>query len=136
MSDYSYDCIVVDVHDGDTIKVDLDLGFDMWIKSLSLRLYGINAPELNTPAGKVSAAFLKKLLPVGTACVVETIKDKQEKYGRILAKITVKTPAGKGLVGIDGGVMKQLSQLTINVNDCLVENKMALPWDGQGAKPV
>lgn len=38
---YEYRAIVTDIYDGDTITVDIDLGFHAWQKNMKLRLYGI-----------------------------------------------------------------------------------------------
>lgn len=69
---------VVDVHDGDTVYLDIDLGFDHLISAkdwnghprLACRVLGINAPELSTTAGKAAAQYAKNLLPVGTEVLV------------------------------------------------------------------
>lgn len=83
---YQYTATVIRVVDGDTVHLDVDLGFDIKRKD-SFRLYGINAPERSTEAGKVSKAWLEKMLPVGTSVRVNTFKDKREKYGRFLATL-------------------------------------------------
>lgn len=85
---YVYNAIVSSIYDGDTIKVDIDLGFDFWWKEVSLRLYGINTPEIRgpeRPRGLVSKTWLEEKIPVGTEILVETIKDRKGKYGRYLA---------------------------------------------------
>ena len=41
---YTYNAIVKDVLDGDTVKVDIDLGFGVWLNSQVVRLARINAP--------------------------------------------------------------------------------------------
>jgi endonuclease YncB( thermonuclease family) len=115
MSDYRYDAVVKAVHDGDTVTVDVDLGFDTWIHALKVRLYGLNAPELNTPEGKKSQAYLATLIPVGISVVIETQKDKQEKYGRWLATIFLNDA---------------------NVNGKLIADGYAKPYFGVGPKPV
>jgi endonuclease YncB( thermonuclease family) len=66
-----YPARVQTVHDGDTIYLDIDLGFDHLISArdfdghprLACRVYGINAPELSTEAGKAAALFAQTLLP-------------------------------------------------------------------------
>jgi endonuclease YncB( thermonuclease family) len=65
-------------YDGDTFVLDIDLGFDHLISGLDwdggerlrCRVFGINAPEMNTAAGKAAAAYAAQLLPVGTQCQV------------------------------------------------------------------
>lgn len=41
---YHYRARLVSVYDGDTIRVDLDLGMGIWRNNIALRLYGINTP--------------------------------------------------------------------------------------------
>jgi micrococcal nuclease len=43
---YTYKAAVIDVTDGDTIVVDIDLGFGVWLRKQSIRMAKINAPEL------------------------------------------------------------------------------------------
>ena len=45
---YEYRCKVLRVVDGDTVDVDIDLGFDVVLKKQRVRLHGINAPESRT----------------------------------------------------------------------------------------
>ena len=90
---YDYRAQLVKVVDGDTIDVDIDLGFHVHAHE-RVRLNGINAPELHSkdPAererGKAATEHLKTLIMGEGQLVVTTVLDKQEKYGRFLAKIT------------------------------------------------
>ena len=45
---YEYKCKMVKVIDGDTIDVDIDLGFGVWMQKQRIRLYGIDTPESRT----------------------------------------------------------------------------------------
>ena len=45
---YEYRCTVVKIIDGDTVDVDIDLGFGVWMKKQRIRLYGIDTPESRT----------------------------------------------------------------------------------------
>ena len=89
---YEYEATVISVTDGDTIRLDIDLGFNMVIKNTPIRLTGINAPEKNTPEGRVAKTYLKELLPPGTQLILHSQKDKTEKYGRILGILTYNNP--------------------------------------------
>jgi micrococcal nuclease len=110
---YQYNARVVSVHDGDSVTLDVDLGFGVWKRGEKFRLYGpdpngkqgMNAPEMNTPEGRAARDYLIRLLsfpplPTGTPTtiyrplVVFTVKDEQEKYGRYLAVI--------GFLTVDG----------------------------------
>ena len=86
---YEYRAKVVKVYDGDTITVDLDLGFDITAKKTKLRLANIDAPELrgeDRPAGIASRDRLRELI-LGKNVRVKTFKDKKGKYGRYIAVV-------------------------------------------------
>lgn len=88
---YRYVALITDVHDGDSVTADIDLGFKTWQRGVKIRLLGINAPELNTYAGKTVAAWLRAEL-LGKVVQIETVKNKSnvdqtEKYGRWLGTI-------------------------------------------------
>lgn len=89
----TYKAIVEKVIDGDTIKMSIDLGFRIWIKA-NCRLYGINAPELNSKdedernRAKQSVSHLSELVTVGEKYNI--ISHELDKYGRPLVTILVK----------------------------------------------
>jgi micrococcal nuclease len=91
---YHYRAVVTDVHDGDTVTVDIDLGFHVWVRGEHIRFAGIDAPELHGDTkvqGEASRDFLRDLV-LNKQVIIETIKapdggDKQEKYGRYLGVI-------------------------------------------------
>ena len=63
---YEYNCKMVRVVDGDTVDVDIDLGFGVWMRNQRIRMYGIDTPESRTSDpiekiyGKAATAFLVK----------------------------------------------------------------------------
>jgi micrococcal nuclease len=78
------------VVDGDTIDVDIDLGFDISFSS-RVRLAGIDTPESRTTdkmekaLGLEAKAYLKHEIESAKKVVIKTEKmDSSEKYGRIL----------------------------------------------------
>ena len=78
------------VVDGDTIDVDIDLGFDISFSS-RVRLAGIDTPESRTSdkleksLGLESKTYLKNAIEAAKTVVIKTEKmDSSEKYGRIL----------------------------------------------------
>jgi len=112
---YHYRAIVTNVYDGDTCTVDIDLGLNTWVRGEKLRLYRIDAPELRggeRPKGLISRDFLKEQID-GKKIIIQTIKDRREKYGRYLAEIWL--PKGDGD--------------PINVNDLLVAKGFAIYKD-------
>lgn len=120
---HEYRATLVDLIDGDSIRLDVDLGFSIR-QRMSLRLYGIDTPEIvgaSRAAGLAAKDFLYGLLRDSEAgtfrpLTIKTFKDKGDKYGRILALL---------FVGDD----------PIPVNDKLVAAGHAKPYFGDGPKP-
>ena len=86
---YQYKAQVKSVIDADTIDVLIDLGFGVHTMQ-RLRLYGIDAPEMKTEAGKIAKEYVKSVLLGADASMfvyVRTFKDKKDKYGRKLAVV-------------------------------------------------
>lgn len=73
-----YPAVVADVHDGDTLTLIIDLGFNIAFRS-ACRCYGINAPELATPEGKTALAYALTLIKPSDSCTV--ISHGWDKYG-------------------------------------------------------
>jgi len=90
---YEYNFKLVKVVDGDTIDVDIDLGFGTWLRNQRIRMMGIDAPESRTSDkeekvyGLLAKEKLKTLLANGKT--LRTFKDEKGKYGRILADVIV-----------------------------------------------
>ena len=81
---------VNNVVDGDTIDVDIDLGFDISFSS-RVRLAGIDTPESRTKdlaekkLGLEAKEYVKSKIKDAKEVVIKTEKmDSSEKYGRIL----------------------------------------------------
>ena len=104
---YIYRVIVTRVVDGDTVDVDIDLGFNEYKKD-RVRLMGIDTPESRTrnlkekALGLQSKARLKELIASAPlinkkrgkkAVFLKTTKDGKGKFGRILGEIF--TPEGE-----------------------------------------
>ena len=107
--------------DGDTVDVDIDLGFDMIFSKQRIRLYGIDTPESRTRDkeekfyGKLAAQFLKDQCKKGSCITLRTYLDKKGKYGRILGEIIV-----------DG----------VNINQLMIEEHMAVEYYGQSKTDI
>lgn len=89
---FTYKAHIEDVVDGDTLDLSVDLGFGVFYK-MRVRLYGVNTPETRTTddiekaAGLAAKEFTKTWAKNNPEIFVKTIKDKKEKFGRILAEI-------------------------------------------------
>ena len=88
---YEYNCKVLRVLDGDTLDVDIDLGFSITLRKQRIRMYGIDTPESRTRdkeekvRGLLSKGFLKEFCPVGGTIIL--ISHGKGKFGRILGEI-------------------------------------------------
>ena len=88
---YEYKATVIKVYDGDTITVDFDLGFGIVLKKQTIRLFGINTPEVRgaeKATGIVSRDALRQRI-LGKQVTIKTSKDKKGKYGRWLGEVFV-----------------------------------------------
>ena len=92
MFQYNYE--LRKVHDGDTIYIDIDLGFNVWLKNKHIRILNIDTPEIRTSnqlekeAGLLVRDFVSGLLT--DSKINEFISFGSEgKYGRILGDFSV-----------------------------------------------
>ncbi len=72
-------CRVIEVVDGDTLHASCDN-----LKTITIRLYGADAPEMNQPSGPMARAALGTLL-VGQNLTVQPID--KDRYGRLVAQV-------------------------------------------------
>jgi len=92
---YEYQCRILRVIDGDTVDIDIDLGFGVWMHRERVRLHGIDTPESRTrdleekKFGLLAKTYVRDHLPVGSIQTLITIKDGKGKFGRILGKFRV-----------------------------------------------
>jgi len=96
---YEYKAKLLKVIDGDTVDVDIDLGFGVWLRNERVRIMGIDTPESRT-RNKLEKLFglaakkrLKELLNTKDL-VLKTFKgrggeDAKGKFGRILGDFNV-----------------------------------------------
>lgn len=117
---YTYRATVRRVVDGDTIRVDVDLGFGLVNRGedaggLSVRILGINARESYQAGGPEAKAHLEQLLPIGARVLMRTVK--VDKYGGRY-DAAVELPDGRDLAAT------------------LVGGGWASAWDGVGSRPL
>ena len=93
---YEYRATLLKVVDGDTVDVDIDLGFGVVFANQRIRLYGIDTPESRTrddeekKFGKLASQFLVDHLP--TTFTLRTRLDGKGKFGRILGELVTYYP--------------------------------------------
>lgn len=94
--EYKYNVKIKKVVDGDTVDIDIDLGFGVWVHKERVRIMGIDTPESRT-SNKVEKLFglaakdaLKSLLPIGSMQVLVIAEyDAKGKFGRILGDFEI-----------------------------------------------
>jgi micrococcal nuclease len=124
---YEYRCKILRVVDGDTVDVDIDLGFGIWMHKERIRLHGIDTPESRTrdleekKYGLLAKKQMQFFLPVGSMQTLVTTKDKAGKFGRILGKFLIYDKTTD-------------SQMT--VNDWMVREHHAVAYHGQSKEDI
>lgn len=109
---------VREVIDGDTFRGDVDLGFFTWSRQ-SCRLAGINAPDHGEGGREEAKAELARVLALGPV-TVESVR--ADKFAGRFDAVVIVAPA-------DGSA-------PIIVNNWLVRQGYAVPWDGTGKRPL
>jgi len=88
---YCYKATCTSVYDGDSITLDINLGFNMVMHNQKIRLLGINTPEIRgdeRESGLISPHRLRELIE-GKDVLMLSHRDKTGKYGRWLATIYI-----------------------------------------------
>lgn len=85
---FEYSATLLSIVDGDTLKLEVDLGFHVRVREV-FRLARLNCPELLTLEGMKARLFVAGLLQQTTALRVTTRR--AEKYGRWLAELDYQT---------------------------------------------
>ena len=86
---YTYTPAVKRVIDGDTFVCDIDLGFGIWLHDKSVRVAHVNCPERDTPEGEAAKVYTTNMLHQAKAITVCIKEHKGDKFGRILAEVTL-----------------------------------------------
>lgn len=122
---YEYRAKVNRVVDGDTVDVDIDLGFGTWLRNERVRIMGIDTPESRTRDlaekifGLASKKRLKEILgeePILKTFAAKDGEDMKGKFGRILGDFII----------ADGRFVTQI----------LIEEGHAVPYHGQNKADV
>jgi len=121
---FEYKCKLIKIIDGDTIDVDIDLGFGVWLRNQRIRMYGIDTPESRTrdleekKYGLAAKAFLTEMLD-DSHLILKTHKDERGKFGRIL-----------------GEVWRTTNFADQSINDYMIEKHHAVAYYGQSKDDI
>ena len=90
---FEYNFNLVKIVDGDTVDIDIDLGFGVWLKNQRIRIMGIDTPESRTsdPIEKKYGLLAKdQVIKYLANCTkFRSYKDEKGKFGRILGDFEV-----------------------------------------------
>ena len=124
---HEYRCKILRVVDGDTVDVDIDLGFGVWMHKERIRLYGIDTPESRTrdleekKYGLMAKEAVKNFLLIGSTQTLVTIKDKTGKFGRILGKFLI---------------YDKKTDREMTLNEWLIREHHAVEYHGQSKEDI
>lgn len=121
---YQYKAKILKVLDGDTVDIDLDLGFNIVLSNQRVRMAGIDTPESRTTdkeekiRGTLSKKKLAEKLPIGSYVTIETQKsdNNDDKFGRILAIFILEDKT--------------------NLNQWMIDNNYAVLYQGENKELV
>ncbi len=99
---YEYRATILKHVDADTTRVNIDLGLDVTVRA-TIRWANINAPEISTPEGEDALSALQTMLPEGSRCIIRTVKDRREKYGRYLGTFILEDGTNMNIWMVDNG---------------------------------
>jgi len=138
---YEYRATVINVVDGDTVDVDIDLGFGIILRDERVRIMGIDAPESRTSDkvedifGELAKARVKELLQGGDEIVLKTEvnrdgEDMKGKFGRILGDFIVKDRMLTDMLIEEGHAVKYYGQNKADVETAHLANRQKLLHEG------
>ena len=123
---YEYRAELIKLVDGDTVDVDIDLGFGVWLRNERVRIMGIDTPESRT-SDKVEKLFglaaknrVKKMLEKNVVLKTFAAKDGEDmkgKFGRILGDFYIES---------EGKLLTEV----------MIEEGHAVPYHGQSKDDI
>lgn len=120
---HEYRCVITKVVDGDTVDIDIDLGFGVWLRKQRVRMYGIDTPESRTrdleekKYGLAAKQFLTNMLDDSGGIKLKS--HGKGKFGRIL-----------------GELWRTTNYADKSINEYMVEKHHAAPYHGQSKQDI
>ena len=124
---YEYRATLLKIVDGDTVDVDIDLGFGVVLTNQRIRLYGIDTPESRTrdleekKCGKLAAKYIEEHIQVSSTFNLRTRLDGKGKYGRILGELICFVPE---------------FDREMSLNDAMITKNLAVKYFGQSKSDI
>jgi len=122
---FEYNFKLVKVVDGDTVDIDIDLGFGVWLKDQRIRLMGIDTPESRTrddEEKKFGLLAKEEVIKYLANCKkFKSFKDEKGKFGRILG---------------DFEVYDNRSGRWMGLSEALIQNHYGVKYMGQAKDKI
>lgn len=129
---YEYKCKILKVIDGDTVDIDIDLGFDVVLTNQRVRMFGIDTPESRTrdkeekKFGLLSKKYVLDKLPKGSIQTLKTQIDRdgddaRGKFGRILGSFIV---------------YDSIEDRQCTINEMMIRDGYAVAYHGQNKDDI
>ena len=124
---YEYRATLLKIVDGDTVDVDIDLGFGVVLSNQRIRLYGIDTPESRTrdleekKCGKLAAKYIEDHIKVSSTFTLRSKLGAKGKYGRILGELVCFVPE---------------FDREMSLNDAMIVKKLAVKYHGQSKDDI
>jgi len=100
---WSYPATVVRIIDGDSYRVECDLGFRI-AHTVTVRIARIDCPAIGTPEGIEARRFVSEIMPPGTLVLLQSRS--LDKYGRCLGSIVLPDERSLETVLLESGHAK------------------------------
>lgn len=121
---YEYKAKFKKVIDGDTLILDIDLGFNIVLSNQNVRLIGIDTPESRSKDkiekifGILSKKAVEEFMKAEDEIIIQTVfnDDNEDKFGRILGKI--------------------ITSSKVCLNDWLIKFNYAVPYNGENKELI
>jgi micrococcal nuclease len=119
---YEYSATLRKIVDGDTVDVDIDLGFGIVFANQRIRLYGIDTPESRTrdleekKCGKLAAKYIEDHISLDSSFTLRTRLDGKGKFGRILGELICYVPE---------------FDREMSLNTAMIQKHLAVEYHGQ-----
>ncbi len=133
---FEYRCAILGVVDGDTVDVDIDLGFGVWLRKERVRIMGIDTPESRTSNGveKLFGLAAKKRLAeiLGETSTLRTQKPgkSDEKFGRILGDFVIGEKTAGAILIEEGHAVPYFGDAKENSQDAHAINRVRILNEG------
>lgn len=127
MTPYWYKARICRVVDGDSLIVDISVGFDLHLCDQSIRLYKVDTCEMRGGTDETKALafaakeYVERELPVGSRVMIQTFLDGRGKFGRLLASVFKSEGDGYS---------------TKSINTELLDMKLAVEYLGQNKRDI